>query len=120
MLKDDQKKLVTMVADNEFETKSFIKTLRTNYHDVHVTEKRATDYGTPHDSKHEGRNGGHGKGKSKGRHFDKKPEKSNYTGYDDEDEAHAVDEGGGEADDDDEVYEASDVGASDDKEIAEA
>ena len=39
-LKDDQKKLVTMVADNEFETKSFIKTLRTNYHDVHVTEKR--------------------------------------------------------------------------------
>ena len=68
-LKDDQKKLVTMVADNEFETKSFIKTLRTNYHDVHVTEKRATGYGTPHDSKNEGRKGG-GKGKSKGKRFD--------------------------------------------------
>ena len=108
-LKDDQKKLVTMVADNEFETKSFIKTLRTNYHDVCVTEKRATSYGTPHDSKNEGRKGG-GKGKSKGKRFDKKPEKSNYTEYEDEeygdeDEANAVDEGDGEADDDEEAYE---------------
>ena len=123
-LKDDQKKLVTMVADNEFETKSFIKTLRTNYHDVHVTEKRATGYGTPHDSKGEGRKGG-GKGKSKGKRFDKKPEKSNYTEYEDEeygdeDEANAVDEGDGEADDDDEAYEISDAGASEDEEIADA
>ncbi len=39
-LKDDQKKLAMMVADNEFGTKSYIKTLRTNYHDVHLFELR--------------------------------------------------------------------------------
>ena len=40
-LADSQKKLVTLVADSEFETKSFVKCLTTNFHDLHFSERRA-------------------------------------------------------------------------------
>ena len=39
-MSDDQKRLVCMVADNEYETTSFEKTLRTNFHDVHLVDRR--------------------------------------------------------------------------------
>ena len=40
-LQDSQKKLVTLVADSEFDTTAFKKTLTTNFHDLHLTERRA-------------------------------------------------------------------------------
>ncbi len=75
-LKDDQKKLVTMVADNELETKTFIKTLRTNYHDVRLIERRPpqTD-GGKRGFKGSGKNKFGGKSK-KG---DNKSDKANYS-----------------------------------------
>ena len=77
-LKDDQKKLVTMVADNEFETKSFIKTLRTNFHDTHIGEKRNGTSSTLD----KGKTKGSGKGKFKGKK--RFPEKANYLEYEDD------------------------------------
>ena len=85
-LKDDQRKLVTMVADNEFETKSFVRTLRTNFHDVHVGEKRNFSHGTGD----KGKTKGSGKGKFQGKK--RFPEKANYLEYKDEEYEHEEDE----------------------------
>merc|ERR1712085_157485 len=37
-LSEDQQRLVCMVADNEYGTRSFEKTLKTNFHDIHTAE----------------------------------------------------------------------------------
>ena len=138
-LKEDQKKLVTMVADNEFDTKAFVKTLRTSFHDVHVGERRGTGAGPADDARRPfggrfPRSGGHGRGGGGFRRFGghKRPagrgggDRANWVEEDDEDvesedEANLVEEEGYEEAyglDDDEEY--SDLGADEDEEVAEA
>ena len=39
-LREDQRKMITLVADSEYDTKSFEKTLRTSFHDAHLSERR--------------------------------------------------------------------------------
>ena len=43
-LRDEDKRMVCMVAQNEFNTANFEKTLKTNFHDIHVRDRR-----TPYD-----------------------------------------------------------------------
>merc|ERR1712194_386903 len=64
-LSDDQQRLVCMVADNVYEARSFEKTLKTNFHDVHTSERHGDGRkfgfgGTPR-----GKDGKKGKGKDK-------------------------------------------------------
>ncbi|CAK0841114.1 unnamed protein product [Prorocentrum cordatum] len=120
MLTDDQKRLVTMVADNKHETKAFENTLKTNYHDLHLQEKNPRPP-PPHPA---GRPKGGGKG---GKDKSKRQPRAHYTAADDvgdeEEEQHE--------DYDDEAYEAyedgdaeedfaSDAGASRDEAINNA
>ncbi|CAK0789613.1 unnamed protein product [Prorocentrum cordatum] len=63
MLTDNQKRLVTMVADNKYETKAFENTLKTNYHDLHLQEE--TPRPPPPHSAGRPKGGGRGKDKSK-------------------------------------------------------
>ncbi|CAK0817009.1 unnamed protein product [Prorocentrum cordatum] len=63
MLTDDQKRLVTMVADNKYETKAFDNTLKTNCHDLHLQEKSPRPP-PPHPAGRP-KGGGKGRGKSK-------------------------------------------------------
>ncbi|CAK0852123.1 unnamed protein product [Prorocentrum cordatum] len=72
MLTDDQKRLVTMVADNKYETKAFENTLKTNYHDLHLQEKTSR---LPQPHPH-GRSKGGGKG---GKDKSKKQTRVYYT-----------------------------------------
>eukprot|EP00975_Prorocentrum_lima_P062471 12885839-Prorocentrum_lima.AAC.1 len=39
-LNDEQKRLVVMCANNKYEATAFIRTLETNYFDLHITEQR--------------------------------------------------------------------------------
>ena len=38
---DQQKKLGTLAEDREFDTQAFVKTLSTNFEDLHLTERRS-------------------------------------------------------------------------------
>ncbi|CAK0861813.1 unnamed protein product [Prorocentrum cordatum] len=120
MLTDDQKRLVTMVADNKYETKAFENTLKTNYHDLHLQEKTSRPP-PPHPH---GRPKGGGKG---GKDKSKKQPRVYYTEADDVDN----EEDEQDEDYDDEVYQAyedgdaeedfaSDAGASQDEAINNA
>ncbi|CAK0848557.1 unnamed protein product, partial [Prorocentrum cordatum] len=120
MLTDDQKRLVTMVADNKYETKAFENTLKTNYHDLHLQGKTSRP---PQPHPH-GRSKGGGKG---GKDKSKKQARVYYTEADDVDN----EEDEQDEDYDDEVYEAyeggdaeediaSDAGASQDEAINNA
>ena len=127
-LKDEQRKMVTMIADNQFETKSFITTLNTNFHDVHLQERRQPPprpepgKGKDKGKKGKGRGKWNGKGKDKG--------KSESYWVDDAEwyeEEEYYDDETFEAEDDEETYGVedeedvpSDAGASQDEDVAEA
>merc|ERR1712194_819668 len=68
-LSDDQQRLVCMVADNVYEARSFEKTLKTNFHGVHTSERHGDGRkfgfgGTPR-----GKDGKKGKGKDKNKGY---------------------------------------------------
>ena len=112
-LSDDQQRLVCMVADNEYETRSFEKTLKTNFHDVHTSERQG-------DGPRKFGFGGAPKGKdSKGKGKGKDRNKGYYQeeAEDQEDEAYYTD---GDDNEEAEAEQVSDVGASEDEEIYEA
>ena len=128
-LSPGQRKLVTMVADNAFETQSFVKALRTNFHDQHLQEQESRRREVrPQACFAKGGGKSRGKGKFKGK--GKRKEQAHFTEeeHDDEDEDGAGDEAywndGGEDPYDDDAYEIEDVpsdaGASQDEDISEA
>merc|ERR1712194_82486 len=70
-LSEDQQRLVCMVADNEYETRSFEKTLKTNFHDIHTAEQHGghgdgRKFGFDGTPKCKGKGRGKGKDKHKG------------------------------------------------------
>lgn len=107
-LREDQKKLVTMVADNEFETRSFEKTLRTNFHDIHLNERYRRDDGKRDEHTFRASRTSKGRGKGRGRGWYRR-EMVNIAEDEDEEEY-------GEEDDD--SYPADEDGAEEDHEDA--
>ena len=123
-LTDDQKRLVTMVADNRYETRSFENTLKTNYHDIHLMEQRAR--ATAAGIRPLGHRLPKGKGKSKGTKSKVcyvEPDGEEYDEYEYVETYDSADDLALEAEDyaeheDEEVR--SDVGASEDESISVA
>ena len=112
-LQDSQKKLVTMIADSEFETKQFVKCLTTNFHDLHLHERRG-----PQEKKPFEKRGGKGdRGKGDRAHWTEDQEEE--EDFDDADQADE-DETGDDMEDDEADVAESDDGASQDESIAEA
>ena len=119
-LQESQKKLVTLVADSEFETKAFVRCLTTNFHDLHLTERRTAPPPKPF------RGGGHKGGKGGGRggdraHWTEDQDEADAHEYEEEaDEVSEESDGGEDVDEDADAAELSDNGASQDESIAEA
>ena len=131
LLTDDQKRLIIMCANNQYETVLFEKTLETNYHDLHLSEQRTSRFEkaqAPGAGKSAGKSGKKGGGKKGGRG----PGKAYFTDYDPDGahESYEYEEDEEECDvcDPDDAYEvdegvddiASDAGASEDPEINNA
>ena len=111
-LQDAQKKLVTLVADSEFDTQAFSKTLSTNFHDLHLTERRS---GREPEAGKFGRHRFGGKGRDRAL-WAGDSEEEGEEGYSDGQSEESVDE----ADEVEDETWPSDDGASQDEDLMEA
>ena len=111
--------MVTMIAGNEFDTKSFTNTLNTSFHDLHLQEKREGRSQTFNRQKDKGSGRFQRKFPGKGRDAAHVADDEEYEDWDEE--AYEGEELGEEEEDAAEVEdEPSDAGASQDEEVADA